>query len=115
MRAGFGWEIGPFEQWDAIGVEASTAKMKEAGFKVAPWVDEMLAGGFKTFYKVENGVQKYYDVPSKGYKAIPGREAFIILDNYKEQKPVWKNAESCPSCAKRSIGSRSQAVWSPAM
>lgn len=92
MRAGFGWEIGPFEQWDAIGVEASTAKMKEAGFKVAPWVDEMLAGGFKTFYKVENGVQKYYDVPSKGYKAIPGREAFIILDNYKEQKPVWKNA-----------------------
>jgi 3-hydroxyacyl-CoA dehydrogenase len=92
MRAGFGWEIGPFEQWDAIGVETLTAGMKEAGFKVNGWVDEMLAAGFKTFYKVENGVQKYYDVNSKGYKAIPGREAFIILDNYKEQKPVWKNA-----------------------
>lgn len=92
MRAGFGWEIGPFEQWDAIGVETLTAGMKEAGFKVNGWVDEMLAAGFKTFYKVENGVQKYYDVASKSYKAIPGREAFIILDNYKEQKPVWKNA-----------------------
>lgn len=92
MRAGFGWEIGPFEQWDAIGVEALTKGMKEAGFKVNGWVDEMLAAGFKTFYKVEGGVQKYYDIPSKSYKAIPGREAFIILDNYKEQKPVWKNA-----------------------
>ncbi len=92
MRAGFGWEIGPFEQWDAIGVEASTRAMKEAGFKVNAWVDEMLAAGFKTFYKVENGVQKYYDVNSKGYKAIPGRESFIILSNYAEQKPVWKNA-----------------------
>lgn len=94
MRAGFGWEIGPFEQWDAIGVEKLVAGMKEAGFKVNGWVDEMLAAGFKTFYKVENGVQKYYDIPSKSYKAIPGREAFIILDNYKDQKPVWKNAFS---------------------
>ncbi len=92
MRAGFGWEIGPFEQWDAIGVEALVKGMKEAGFKVNAWVDEMLAAGYKTFYKVENGVQKYYDVNSKGYKAIPGRESFIILSNYAEQKPVWKNS-----------------------
>ena len=92
MRAGFGWEIGPFEQWDAIGVEALNAGMKDAGFKVAAWVDEMLAAGHKTFYKVEGGVQKYYDVNSKSYKAIPGREAFIILENIVEQKPVWKNS-----------------------
>ena len=92
MRAGFGWEIGPFEQWDAIGVEASTKAMKEAGFKVNAWVDEMLAAGFKTFYKIENGAKKYYDVASKGYKVIPGTESFIILENYKDQKPVWKNA-----------------------
>jgi 3-hydroxyacyl-CoA dehydrogenase len=92
MRAGFGWEIGPFEQWDAIGVAALNAGMKEAGFKVAAWVDEMLAAGHKTFYKVEGGVQKYYDVNSKSYKAIPGREAFIILENIAEQKPVWKNS-----------------------
>lgn len=92
MQAGFGWEIGPFAQWDAIGVEASTKAMKEAGFKVNAWVDEMLAAGFKTFYKVENGAKKYYDVTSKSYKVIPGTESFIILENYKDQKPVWKNA-----------------------
>ena len=92
MQAGFGWEIGPFAQWDAIGVEASTKAMKEAGFKVNAWVDEMLAAGFKTFYKVENGAKKYYDVASKSYKVIPGTESFIILENYKDQKPVWKNA-----------------------
>jgi 3-hydroxyacyl-CoA dehydrogenase len=66
--------------------------MKEAGFKVNVWVDEMLAAGFKTFYKVENGAKKYYDVTSKSYKVIPGTESFIILENYKDQKPVWKNA-----------------------
>ncbi|MES2620755.1 MAG: 3-hydroxyacyl-CoA dehydrogenase/enoyl-CoA hydratase family protein [Bacteroidota bacterium] len=92
MCAGFGWEIGPFAQWDAIGVETLVKGMKEAGFKVNGWVDEMLAAGFKTFYKVENGAKKYYDVASKSYKVIPGTESFIILENYKEQKPVWKNA-----------------------
>jgi 3-hydroxyacyl-CoA dehydrogenase len=94
MRAGFGWEIGPFEQWDAIGVENIATGLKAAGFKLAAWVDEMLAGGFKTFYTVENGVKKYYDIVSKSYKAIPGREAFIILDNYASQKPVWKNQDA---------------------
>lgn len=94
MRAGFGWELGPFEQWDVIGVEAILKNIKEAGFKVGAWVEEMLAGGFKTFYTVENGVRKYYDVASKSYKAIPGREAFIIMDNVFTQKPVWKNQDA---------------------
>lgn len=93
MRAGFGWELGPFEQWDIVGVEPMVAKMKEAGFKVAAWVDEMLAGGNKSFYKLENGVRKYYDVASKSYKSIPGRESFIILSDLQaSNKPVWKNA-----------------------
>lgn len=93
MRAGFRWEIGPFEQWDAVGVQTIVAGMKEAGFKLAPWVDEMLAAGHTSFYKVENGVRKYYDIPSKSYKSIPGRESLIILsDLQSSQKPVWKNA-----------------------
>jgi 3-hydroxyacyl-CoA dehydrogenase len=94
MRAGFGWELGPFEQWDVIGVETILKNIKEAGFKVGAWVEEMLAGGFKTFYTVENGVRKYYDVASKSYKAIPGREAFIIMDNVFTQKAVWKNQDA---------------------
>jgi 3-hydroxyacyl-CoA dehydrogenase len=94
MRAGFGWELGPFEQWDVIGVEKIIADIKAAGFKLGTWVDEMLAGGFKTFYTVENGIRKYYDINSKSYKAIPGREAFIIMDNVFTNKPVWKNQDA---------------------
>lgn len=91
MMAGFGWEIGAFESWDVLGVERTVKAMKDAHFSVAPWVDEMLASGNKTFYKVENGTRLSYDPKSKTYKEIPGAAQFIILKNNKE---VWKNS-SC--------------------
>lgn len=91
--AGFGWELGPFETWDAIGVEKSIPLMEAAGYKPAQWVNEMLAGGNKSFYKVEGGQRKYYDIPSKSYKVITSKEAFIILENLSD-KVVWKNADS---------------------
>ncbi len=53
MKWGFGWEMGPFETWDALGVAATTARMEEDGLTVAPWVQEMLDGGDSAFYKVE--------------------------------------------------------------
>ncbi|MBX2845054.1 MAG: enoyl-CoA hydratase/isomerase family protein [Saprospiraceae bacterium] len=92
IKAGFGWELGPFEIWDTLGVERMTAKMKEAGLAPAEWVDAFLAAGHSSFYKTENGQKVYYDIPSKTYKSIPGAEAFIILDNLREQAPVWKNS-----------------------
>jgi 3-hydroxyacyl-CoA dehydrogenase len=52
MRAGFGWEAGPFETWDAIGVKAALDAMSAAGVKVSPWVNEMIAAGHSSFYKV---------------------------------------------------------------
>jgi 3-hydroxyacyl-CoA dehydrogenase len=67
--------------------------MEEAGAKPNQWIYDMLASGNKTFYKVESGQRKYYDIPSKSYKAIPGKESFIILENLKENV-IWKNAES---------------------
>lgn len=91
MMAGFGWEIGAFESWDVLGVEGSVKKMKEAGYSVAPWVDEMLAAGIKSFYKVETGKRLYYDIVSKNYKALPGGEAFIVMKNF-ENQTVWKNS-----------------------
>ncbi len=91
--AGFGWELGPFETWDAIGAEKALPAMEEAGYKPAAWVVEMLQSGNKSFYKVEGGRRKYYDIPSKSYKAIPGKEAFIILENLSD-KVVWKNSDS---------------------
>ena len=93
MMAGFGWEIGAFESWDVLGVANSVKKMKEAGYTVAPWVDEMLASGADSFYKVENGRRLYYDIPSKSYKALPGGEAFLVMKNF-ENQTVWKNS-SC--------------------
>src|SRR5690554_2165884 len=99
MRAGFGWELGPFEVWDALGVSETVAKIKSEekrvpghSGEVAAWVQEMLAAGHDSFYKVENGVRHFYDIGSKSYKAIPGTEGFIILDNIRAQKTVWKNS-----------------------
>jgi len=92
MKAGFGWELGPFETWDAVGVEKGVKMIEESGKKPAQWVYDMLASGAKSFYKVEAGQKKYYDIPSKSYKAIPGMEEFIILENLKGTKPVWENA-----------------------
>jgi 3-hydroxyacyl-CoA dehydrogenase len=91
--AGFAWELGPFETWDAIGVEKSIPLIEAAGFKPASWVYDMISSGHKSFYKVENGQRKYYDVPSKGYKIIPGKDAFIILENLSD-KVIWRNADS---------------------
>lgn len=93
MKAGFGWEIGAFESWDVLGVERTVKAMKEAGYSVAAWVDEMLAAGNKTFYKVEGGKTLVYDPSEKGHKAIPGSSEFIILSNYQD-KLVWKNSSS---------------------
>ncbi|MBK6829115.1 MAG: 3-hydroxyacyl-CoA dehydrogenase/enoyl-CoA hydratase family protein [Chitinophagaceae bacterium] len=93
MMAGFGWEIGAFESWDVLGVPKTTEAMKAAGYTVAPWVDEMLAAGNRSFYKVEGGKKYCYDPASKSYKALPGGEAFIVMSNYTD-KQVWKNS-SC--------------------
>ncbi len=90
--AGFAWEIGPFETWDLVGLKATTERMKEAGLDVAPWIHEMIAAGHGSFYKFEKGRKLFYDIPSKSYKPIPGKEGLIILDAFKENNTVWSNA-----------------------
>jgi 3-hydroxyacyl-CoA dehydrogenase len=91
MKAGFGWEIGPFETWDLLGIEASVKLIEEKGLTVAQWVKDMLGKGIKTFYKVENGKKFYYDVASQAYKTVPGEGQFIILENF-SNNIVWKNS-----------------------
>ncbi|MBL0330234.1 MAG: 3-hydroxyacyl-CoA dehydrogenase/enoyl-CoA hydratase family protein [Bacteroidetes bacterium] len=92
MNAGFAWELGPFEAWDALGVAETVKAMEAAGNKPAQWIYDMLSSGATAFYKVENGSKKYYDIPSKSFKVIPGTESFIILDNIRSNKTVWKNS-----------------------
>ena len=94
MRTGFGWELGPFEHWDVLGVANVVSEMKEAGFQPAAWVEEMVANGVESFYRVENGARQYYDVAAKAYKTIPGRDAFIFLDNLRSNKPVFANSDT---------------------
>lgn len=92
MNTGFGWELGPFEAWDAIGVADAIKAMEAANIKPARWVYTMLENGFTSFYKIENGDKKFYDIASKAYKIIPGTESFILLDNIRPTKTVWKNS-----------------------
>ncbi len=91
MKAGFGWEIGAFESWDIMGVAKTVAAMKAAGHQAAPWVEDMLASGATSFYKVENGKRLFYDMNSKNYRPLPGGEAFLVLNNHRDQL-VWKNS-----------------------
>ncbi len=91
MMAGFGWEIGAFETWDVLGVAKTVEAMKANNIKVATWVDDMLATGATTFYKVENGKRLCYDIILKNYALIPGGKAFLVLKNNIDRL-VWKNS-----------------------
>lgn len=93
LKAGFGWETGPFELADIIGLEEFISACDKLNFKLAPWVYEMKNAGAVSFYKYENGKKKYYDQQSKSYKEIPGAGNFIFIENLKAEKNViWKNA-----------------------
>jgi 3-hydroxyacyl-CoA dehydrogenase len=92
MKAGFGWENGPFEIWDAIGIEKGIELMKMEGKEPATWITEMLAAGVLSFYSVKEGATYYYDIPQKKQTKKPGQESFIILDNIRKSNEVWKNA-----------------------
>jgi 3-hydroxyacyl-CoA dehydrogenase len=93
MKAGYGWEHGPFQIWDAIGVEAGIEMMKAEGFTPAAWVNEMLSSECSSFYSIKNGATYAYDIPKKSQEKIPGQDSFIILDNIRKSNEVWKNAD----------------------
>jgi 3-hydroxyacyl-CoA dehydrogenase len=100
LRAGFAWEVGPFQYWDMVGVKEGAEQAEKQGEQIADWVKEMLAAGHSSFYKTESGIRKYYDQGSKSYLPLPGGESFIILDSYRSNKPVYTNAE----CTLHDIG-----------
>jgi len=91
LNAGFGWKLGPFQTWDAVGVEDTVKAMEEAGKKPAQWVYDMLDAGIKSFYKLEDGFKYYYDIPSKSFKVIPGQEDRISLEVLKQSNVLWEN------------------------
>lgn len=89
MKAGFGWEHGPFQIWDAVGVKKGLEFIEAEGLKVADWVTEMSSD---SFYTVKEGATYFYDIPSKSQTKKPGQDAFIILDNIRKSNEVFKNS-----------------------
>ncbi|WP_257968083.1 3-hydroxyacyl-CoA dehydrogenase/enoyl-CoA hydratase family protein [Peribacillus deserti] len=88
MKWGFGWEMGPFELWDAIGVEKSVAKMEDEGLAVPPWVKELAASGSPVFYKEEDGTTLFYT--NGDYKQLQVNPKNINLKQYKKKHGVIK-------------------------
>jgi len=90
MRCGFGWELGPFEAWDAIGVEKSVARMKEEGQAIPANVEKLLEAGAKSFYKKHDGHQFYFDFASEQYLPLADVPGTIILKSVKDRSGVIK-------------------------
>lgn len=94
MKWGFNWELGPFESWDAIGLEESVKRMEGEGKQVPEKIKAMLAAGNKSFYKHENGELFYFDFTSSEYKPVPMSKdtILIFLEKEKEGRILKKNA-----------------------
>ena len=94
LKAGFGWELGPFETWDLIGFKEGLKMIRAANRKPADWIFDMLSSGENSFYKLEKGSKQYYDVASKTYKTIPGTEELVILEALRSENKIWGNADT---------------------
>ncbi len=93
LKAGFAWELGPFETWDLLGVETILQQMEKADRKPAQWVYDMVASGATSFYKIEDGMRKFYDIGTQSYQSIPGTEELIMLDAIRSSNTIWKNSD----------------------
>ena len=91
LRAGFGWELGPFEYWEAIGIDKVLSDMDEAGIEPAQWVRDLKEKGVESFYKSHDGQRSYYDLQANEYKEIPGQEGRLFLSALSDDKILWKN------------------------
>lgn len=90
MKWGFNWELGPFEMWDAIGVEKSVARMREEGETIPPLVEELLKSGATSFYqKEEDGVQAFHI--GGQFSKVEEDPKDINLDRLKEQNKVIRS------------------------
>ena len=90
MRWGFNWELGPFEVWDAIGVEKSVATLEEEGRNIPSNVRSMIDAGVKSFYRKKDGQHFYYDFASEEYRPLADPPGTINLKSLKDRTGVVK-------------------------
>jgi 3-hydroxyacyl-CoA dehydrogenase len=93
LKAGFGWELGPFESWDLFGYDQGIKYIKDANKNMGSAIEEMRAAGMTSFYKTENGRKMFFDMGSKSYKIIPGTEDLVDLNALREENKVWGNSD----------------------
>ena len=93
MRLGFNWELGPFELWDAAGIEATVGRMKKEDRTVAASVEQLLASGKKTWYlddpKAASG-REYFDLGTVGYKPVAVPDGVWSVEVAKKSNGVVK-------------------------
>ena len=90
IKWGFGWEIGVFETWDAIGVRESVERMRAENQAIPANVEKMLESGAESFYKYENGQKSFFDFASNSYKPIAEQHGVIFLKSVKDRDGVIK-------------------------
>jgi len=93
MKAGFGWQHGPFEIWTALGLEKGIELAKAKGHELPEWVTALHQNGATGFYALDQQHTTYYNQDAKTFERIPGRDAFIILDNTRKTNSVYKNPD----------------------
>lgn len=86
MRWGYNWELGPFEQWDALGVESSVRRMEKEGERIPPLVESLLRKGYASFYEKKEGQLFYFDLHKAQYQQIEEKPQIILLPSLKERK-----------------------------
>jgi 3-hydroxyacyl-CoA dehydrogenase len=91
MRWGFGWELGPFEVWDALGVADVASRLQRAQVTLPPLVLSVLAEGAASFYRRRAGALEAFDPLSREYRAVSRPAAVIVLAERKPQAVVATN------------------------
>jgi 3-hydroxyacyl-CoA dehydrogenase len=92
MKAGFGWELGPFEIWDVLGIKETVTAMEQANWKPAAWIYSLLEQENPSFYSIESNTRTCYEPEAKTQSIIPNSNGLILLDNFRSTKTVWKNS-----------------------
>jgi len=88
MRWGFGWELGPFEIWDAIGVERMAKALERRGKQMPPLVAKVLASPKKSFYESEKGRAKYFDFAAGALAPLEDPAGILVLKSLKDRTAV---------------------------
>ncbi|HVB87507.1 MAG TPA: 3-hydroxyacyl-CoA dehydrogenase/enoyl-CoA hydratase family protein [Candidatus Dormibacteraeota bacterium] len=93
MCWGFGWDLGPFEMWDAVGVERVALALQSEGKQMPPLVSKVLGSPRKSFYETEKGVTRYFDFGAAALMTAPEPAGFIVLKSLKDRgKVVQQNS-----------------------